>query len=363
MRIAYAISIERGGPLWHLIDLATHMAGLGEDVVVVCGGPRSAALCEAAGLSVEVLPLTSKWDVPGAARLPRALRGADVVHTHDRRTGLFGRLAARAVGAAVVHTYHGLPEDIASLTQQPGADAGLAPLRRLWLSRGYFPIEAALARMGMVIAPSRALARYLIAAGLPSENVVHIPIGVEVRRARPGPAHDPVAVGTAAVLEPRKAVHTLLSACALVRTPIHVAVYGDGPRRAELEAQARSLGLDATFHGHVDDVRRRLDSLDIFVLSSRGENLPLAILEAMSSALPVVATDVGGIAEEVADAETGFLVQPDNPEQMAAAIERLAGDAGLRRRLGATAARVAAERFDPEQVALRVREVYRRLRR
>jgi len=99
----------------------------------------------------------------------------------------------------------------------------------------------------------------------------------------------------------------------------------------------------------------------MFVLPSRAENFPIAILEAMASGLPVVATRVGGVPELVADGESGLLVDPGDPRQLAAAIDRFAADPELRRALGEHGARRAAERFDPEQIAGRMVELYERL--
>src|SRR5439155_3026609 len=110
MRVVYVSTIERGGPLTHLKQLAPRVAAEGMDVHVLCGSEQVAQSFRALGVSAEAVPVTHKLDVRGAAALWPHVQGADVVHTHDRRAGLFGRLVGRARSAHVVHTLHGLPE-------------------------------------------------------------------------------------------------------------------------------------------------------------------------------------------------------------------------------------------------------------
>ena len=105
-------SLPAGGPLSHVRDLAPAVAARGVDVSVICADERVAADFRAVGLEVAVVPLQSKFDLGNARRLPALLRGADVVHSHDRRAGLFARTAARMVGARAVHTLHGVPDEI-----------------------------------------------------------------------------------------------------------------------------------------------------------------------------------------------------------------------------------------------------------
>jgi glycosyltransferase involved in cell wall biosynthesis len=124
---------------------------------------------------------------------------------------------------------------------------------------------------------------------------------VTLQRTAPAPARPSSALGTAATLDHHKGIDVLLEACARIEEPLTVEIFGDGPARKELERLAARLGVDATFHGFVDDFRARIASLDLFVLPTRGDNLPVAVLEAMANAVPVVATRVGGIPELVDD--------------------------------------------------------------
>ncbi|MBA2614563.1 MAG: glycosyltransferase family 4 protein [Actinobacteria bacterium] len=344
----------------HLLLLAPAVARAGADVRVVCGDSAVAAAFAALGLETHVTPARHKLDVAALRRFWPALRAADIVHTHDRRAGLLARTTGRARGASVVHTYHGLPEEIAVKLGRPGLRSapGTSRARRLWLLHGYLRIEAALARLGAVVCPSRAMAAFLARHGIPAGRIHVLPNAIDQRRADPGPARTPLVVGTAANLEYWKGLDTLLAALGRAGRPMRLEVYGDGSSRAELERQARELGLDARFHGAVDDVRDRLEDLDVFVLPSRAENFPISLLEALAAALPVVATRVGGIPEMVEDGRTGLLVEPDDSAALASALDRLATNEEERRRLGCAGAERARTVYDADEAGRRMLTLY-----
>jgi glycosyltransferase involved in cell wall biosynthesis len=361
MKVVYVSTIPRGGPVSHLEYLLPHVAARGVEVRLVCATKSVADSFRRLGVEATVHPLRHKLDLEGARRLGPLL-DADVVHTHDRRGGLLVRPQARLRGAAAVHTMHGVPEAIAvglgrdSLIPPP--DVSRAQFA--WLLHGYMRLESALARLGQVVVPSEAMARFLAQRGLARGRVRVIRSGIDVRRQEASTTAGPVTIGTAANLEYWKGVDVLLDACA-ARDSMRIEIYGDGTDRPALERQAAALELDAGFHGFVDDLRQRLERLDIFVLPSRGDNFPIAVLEAMASAVPVVATRVGGVPELVVDGETGLLVDPDDPKELGDSIERLAGDAELRRRLGRNAAKRIADEFDPTDTAARFVALYEEL--
>ena len=365
MRILYVCSLERYGPLTHLFDLAPTVARLGPDVVVACASDAVAAEFQARGVDATVVPLAHKFDVRGASRLRPLLASADIVHTHDRRAGLLARTQARFLGAASVHTFHGVPDEIFGLVG--GADtmipAHVSRMQSAWLRYGVIGIEAGLARLGTTVVPSDALRRFLVANHFPPSRMVLIPYGVEQRRIEPEQRHEPLRVATASNLEYRKGVDVLLDACARVRSQIHLDVYGDGSLRADLEAQAARLGVDAEFHGWVADTPDALRDADVFVLATRGDNLPVAVLEAMSLAVPVVATRIGGLPELVVDGETGLLVEPEDVDGLAAALERIAADEELRARLGRGTAERVVRHFAADAVARQMVGLYETLNR
>ena len=158
-------------------------------------------------------------------------------------------------------------------------------------------------------------------------------------RAELGVAPDAPLVVTVANLRATKDHRTLLAAARDVhdvRPDVHFLLVGDGPLRAELEALTADLGLAGVVHflGTRDDVADLLAAADLFVLSSRHEGLPIAMLEAMAAGLPSVLTAVGGIPDVVAGGRAARLVSPGDPPTLAASIVELVGDDLLRRAMG-----------------------------
>jgi len=164
---------------------------------------------------------------------------------------------------------------------------------------------------------------------------------------------------TPARLHPQKGHAFLLSAVAGVPGATFVFA-GDGPLRAELEAQARERGVAdrCVFLGERSDVPDLLAAADLVVLPSLFEGLPVVILEAMAAERPVIATAIGGTDEAITSEVTGLLVPPRDPEALAAAIRRLQADPLLARRL-ASAGRTRVERtFSAEASAREVMRIY-----
>ncbi len=164
----------------------------------------------------------------------------------------------------------------------------------------------------------------------------------------PLPAGRPV-VFTAARLAPQKGVAVLIDAWAALAPEFpqgSLLVAGDGPLRAELEAQARALGVadSVLFLGFRDDVRALLRAADVAAIPSLVEGQSLFAVEAMAEGAVVVASRVGGLPEMVREGETGFLVPPGNAEALAGGLRRALGDAaGSARLAGAARAFVARE--------------------
>lgn len=201
--------------------------------------------------------------------------------------------------------------------------------------------------------------------GLSSNSVRTIRNGVpdvSLTRLETQTRDGPAVMGTVGRLDRLKGFDLLVRA--LARLPdVTAVVIGDGSERAALEALSRELGVDdrIEFLGWRQDPRAYLATLDIFVLPSRSEGFPLAIVEAMLAGLPVVATDVGSVAEAVAHEETGLLVPADDVEALTAAIRRLADEPALRARLGSEAHKRALDRFTASVMAREFEQLYEEL--
>lgn len=243
------------------------------------------------------------------------------------------------------------------------AFAGYRPtLLSVWGSDVYdFPersrLAAALLRHNLraaqaLASTSEAMAdrvRQLLGAAVP---IAVTPFGVDLERFSPAPdaggdkPSRPLVIGTVKTLEPVYGIDLLLRAYALLRArrpgrcaPLQLV--GGGAQRADFERLAAELGIAewVEFVGEVDhaQVPDRLRRLDIYVAPSRQESFGVAVVEAMACGLPVVVSDAGGLPEVVRAGESGLVVPRGDVQALAAALERLVDDAGLRSRLAAAA--------------------------
>lgn len=267
--------------------------------------------------------LAHKYDfrvLPRLTRLMRARRIDAVVTVGTGGDRMFwGRLAGWLAGVPVLcSALHstGLPDQVE------------------WLNRRLAPITDAF------IAVAEAHGAYLAEhEGCPAKKVRVIPNGVDPEQFRPRepdhrlrkalrlPLEAPV-VAIVAALRPEKNHELFLRSAVLIRRRLPEArflVVGDGPRRASLEELADRLGLGETVHfvGTRDDVAQVLSLIDVLLLTSHSEANPVSILEGMACEKPVVATRVGSIAETVLDGQTGYLVPPEDEQQVAARVIEL----------------------------------------
>ena len=163
-------------------------------------------------------------------------------------------------------------------------------------------------------------------------------------------------------LNAQKRIDVLLDAFRIVsknHSRARCVILGSGQLESELRRKTAGLDLvgNVIFAGHVGDVRPYLEVADLFVLSSDKEGLPLSLGEAMAYSIPCIATDVGGNKEIVSHGQTGLLVKPGSPEQLAEAIEYLLGHPEERCRMGANSLRRVQEHFNIEDSMRRLKRV------
>lgn len=219
--------------------------------------------------------------------------------------------------------------------------------RRVWTRR-------LVLRRSTVVVPSHGL--YDMARGswwLPQRRLRLIPNGVDlnrfnVRARRPA---GPLVIGAVARLRAEKNIGLLLHAFRTLRlaTPARLVIVGDGPERPELEQLAGELciGTDVHFVGHMPRPEAAFRDLDIFALSSNSEAMPMSVLEAMASGLPVVATDVGDVRRMLAPQNGAFVVARD-ARALAEALLGLAASPKLRYEIGAANSAQAERDYDQE---------------
>ena len=250
-----------------------------------------------------------------------------IVHTHTAKAGFVGRVAARIARVpVVVHTFHG------NIFQ-----GYFSPAK----TRLFVGIEKTLARStDRIVVLSEQQKAEILALGIGREPQFRtIPLGLNLEafvqadalrgqlRAELGVEAATPLVGIVARLVPIKAIHLFLEAAQSVlktRPDALFLVVGDGELRAELEQQSRTLGIEKSvrFLGFRADLPRIYADLDCVVLCSLNEGLPVAVIEALSAARPVVATDVGSVKNLVINEQTGLLVPSQNVEALAKGIMR-----------------------------------------
>jgi glycosyltransferase involved in cell wall biosynthesis len=218
-----------------------------------------------------------------------------------------------------------------------------------------------------IVANCEAAKRRLRREGIRQGRISVIPNGIDISVFHPGPARDPESqpyrVVTVARFRPEKGLDTFIDAARISlrsEPDLEFALVGDGPLAGALEAQVRTAGLGARvrFLGLRDDVAAVLREHDVFVLPSRSEAFPNAVLEAMATALPTVATCVGGVPELIEHGKSGLLVAPDNPEELAAAIVNLARRPLYARSLGERALVEAERRYSFDLMVSQFEELY-----
>jgi glycosyltransferase involved in cell wall biosynthesis len=317
-------------------------------------GPIRQSL-EAAGVHTHLLadaPGFSPFRIHALQRILRSER-VEVVHTHHLGPFVYGASAAFARGLPVVHTEHSHElYDVA---------------RRRMLARA-MPLVSEVVAVTAEIASYRA--RHFGRSCRVIENGVQLPVLVAGARARArtllGVGEEELVIGCIARLAAEKDHDTLLQAFALLsrRVPkARLVLIGTGPLERAIRERCGSLGLGDRVRllGARNDVGELLSGLDVVALTSVREGLPLSLLEAMAHGRAVLATQVGGIVELLAEG-AGRLVAPGDVHACADELENLARDPALRAALGARAhARVAARYSEARMISAYV-ELYRELR-
>lgn len=312
------------------------------------------------GVRVHLVPeleraISPKRDVQAYLALRDFFRAErpDIVHTHSSKTGILGRLAAKAAGVpTIVHTVHGYAF--------PAESRAAIKAIFKFLERRAGRVTH---RMIVLNDADAAIARDLL--GVPDRRLAVLPNGVDVDTyspATPEARHalrrsvfgieslDHVVVGMVGRLWVQKNPQCFVRAAIQVaaqRPRVSFFMIGDGEFRHELEAAIRASGQADRIRilGWRSDVPELLKALDLMVLPSRWEGMPLAVLEAMSSAVPVIASDIPGNHHLVEDGSDGRLFPPDDDQALASALIELIDDAALRARFSAQARSKVLRRY------------------
>ena len=349
-------TLNLGGTEGQFTELACRLDRSRWDVEVACVRPEGALRpkLEASGFQ--------PWQCgPSSFKSPRLLstilalarrmrsRGIAVVHSFDFYTNILALPAARLAGVrAVIGSQRNLG-NLRSPAQQVIHDLCLRLATHIHVNS-----EAVRERV-------------LQSRGISRERLTVIPNGVDLGRFSPRtgrPRHDTgLVVGALSNLRPEKGLVKLLQAVAMVRDrwpEVRLVIWGEGPLRHELESLVVSLNLAASVKlpGSTEVPEVALQDLDVFVLPSLSEACSNGLMEAMATALPVVATSVGGNPEHVDDEITGLLVPPGDSAALAKAIARLIEDRAWAARLGQQARAYAHSMLGMDRMVARTEALY-----
>jgi glycosyltransferase involved in cell wall biosynthesis len=289
----------------------------------------------------------------------------DILHTHKYKDNMLGGLASLGCGVrARVRTIHGAPEPFvgfgaAKMTLYEGFDHCV----NRWL-------------VDRIIAVSLDLQNRLVKQlGTEKVTCIHNAVDTDAiqitgRRAELRRelnfSEDDFVIGTMGRIVPVKGFDSFLRAARIIRkqrSNAKFVIVGDGPLKASLQALSHACCLDndVLFLGHRGDAPDVLQVMNLFVLPSLSEGIPMVLLEALALARPVVATRVGGIPEVIEDGASGLLVNPGSDEELADRCITLMDDDHLARRLGIAGRKQVEERFSARVMAEKVAELYGQL--
>lgn len=370
IKILHVVRPAAGGMKNHLLNLVRYTDNTRFEVAVACP-PNSPTWNEFSEMGVKLVPiplmgeLSPAKDYAAVRSLVKYLlqSGTTILHAHSSKGALVGRLAAFiARTPVVIFTSHN------SIFYEEWPQ---------WKKKLFAGVERLLARFtDRIITVSDALKQELIEKeNLPSKQITTIYNGIEadkfnskvdtmaIRRSMNIPELGPV-IGTIARLAPQKGISYFLKAASLLKDyQVNFLVVGDGPLRQTLEQEVVELGLQnrVIFAGQRENIAEILATLDIFVLPSVTEGLPLTILEAMAAGTPVVATRVGGIPEAISEGKTGLVVPSKDPEALAVALAGLIGERDKLVRMGSNGQKCVNEKFTVNIMVEKTMQLYKHL--
>lgn len=317
------------------------------------------------GVEVKIIPETRLgfFQILAQAAAHLQGKGVQVLHCHRYKENLLAPFLSWKCGIpAVVRSHHGLLEKLPGFPFKRPLVVLLEQVLARYFTDCVVCVSADLqARLDAALHPRRSMT---IQNGLDADRVRSRLSTQEARIALGVPAESAV-LGTVGRLEPVKRLDLFLSAAkqlAATSPSMYFLIVGEGSRIRGLQQQAAASGLAdrVLFLGHRDDVFDILRAMDIFVLCSDHEGMPMALLEALALGVPTLSRSVGGVSEVITNGVNGVLIQSDDPSQLAESCRRLLADEGERRRL-ADAGKLAVQRFSSDLTAAQCCQLYRSL--
>lgn len=353
--------LKIGGLERIIFEIATKLNKDEYNVNVWCitRGGRIAKELLAAGINVRILGIDSYYNPLNILRLARYFKrlNPDIVHSHTYFSNTIGRIAGKLAQVSVIithvhNTYHN------------------------YSKRNHLIERVLSVNTDKIICCSKAVRNYVLKTEkIEARKTIVINNGIDLRlfheqgsgstlrKSLKMGDNVPVVITVASLTE-KKGHRYLLKALKIIKgkcNSLKALIVGDGPLRHELRNIAGEYGLQDSviFTGQREDIRELLEISDLFVLPSLQEGLPLAVIEAMSTGLPVIATAVGGVPDVIDDGKTGILVPFGNLEALSNAVLTLLADPKKKERIGRCGQRAAIDNFGSEKMVAEVDKLYR----
>ena len=356
----------RGGAQKVVLDLLKHLNRDKFDLTVITGNdnagdcgyleqvPDDVRICQFPSVAREISPLKDFTAMVQLARFFKRER-FDILHLHTSKAGVLGAFAGRIAGIKrIIYTPHG---------HIFGSNAAIPGFSNLpsWKRRFLFRLRRyAYSKCDKLVALSEPDLKEQVDLGLaPQYKFTVIMNGVDINWFRTEVAADiqlqGLVVGSVGRLSMEKGHDILIRAFRKITDDITDAVLlivGDGLEYEKLKCLANELAVadKVIFTGMTDDVRGYLHKMDVFVLPSRYESQGIALMEAMASGIPAVASDVGGVPGILVDGQNGLLVSPENPDLLAETVLKLLKNNDLAQNLAGRALQYAADNFSLDKM-------------
>jgi len=318
------------------------------------------------GLNVSYLPMGGKFDISVVTQLVKLIRknSVSLIHAHGYKSNILGAIAAKIAPIPIISTNHLFP---------------MMPLddRKLQMY-GQIDVKITSKLLDKIIAVSEDIKNRLILAGVQESKVTIIENGIDIDEYASANCNvaelkkalrihnDSIVVGSLARLTEQKGqIYLLEAASKLIKEnmPLVIVIAGDGPLKNHLMEHADKLGIadNVKFLGFRSDTRNILKIMDIFVLSSIDEGLPMAMLEAMAARVSVITSRVGDIPKVITNHKNGIMVEPRSSDQLAKGIRHLMQDIENRKLLVENAYETVSNNYSHIAMASKYMQIYKEM--
>lgn len=340
----------------HLLSILKNIDHKKFKMHVICpAGPLAGEIREIKPeIDLDIIPMRSRLDQEAIKKIKNHIRQIkpDLIHVHGTRAGSLGRLAAIGSNIPVIYTEH-------LWTKHFQLSNKLLNFLHYF---SYFFLDLITTTN---IAVSNAVKEFMVDTKISRPEKIHVIYnGIEKPEKQAQILeNDQIKLVSVATLNENKGIQYLISALPLILKSypnVQLEIIGDGSFRRRLEDQVELLKLTKKVHfaGFSSEVETLLSEFDLYVQPSLSESFGLAIVQAMSVGLPVVATSTGGIPEVVIDGKTGYLVPPKDVKALAKAIIEILSNREQAKKFGKTGAEIAKEKFSLKKMMDELEKVY-----